>query len=140
MSSSLIGERYARALLDIGVEKSVVDQLGRELDRVVQLFDISDVRHLFQNPKFDASIRKSVLNDLLTEAAISPLCRNFLFLLVDRSRIGILPSIVSAYHGLADQKSDRVRAKIRVAQALSDADIERLRSVIQDGTGKQVTA
>ena len=57
---------------------------------------------------------------------------------MDRARIGILPSIVSAYHGLADQKSDRVRAKIRVAQALSDADIERLRSVIQDGTGKQV--
>ncbi|MEE2786651.1 MAG: ATP synthase F1 subunit delta [Myxococcota bacterium] len=138
MSSSLIGERYARALLEIGVEKQVVDQLGRELDRVVQLFAIDDVRNLFRNPKFDVAIRKAVLSDLLAELSISPLCRNFLFLLVDRARIGILPSIVAAYHALADHQSDRVRARIRVAQALSDSDIERLRSVIQEGTGKRV--
>jgi F-type H+-transporting ATPase subunit delta len=134
----MIGQRYARALLDIGVEKGTYEQLGRELERVGQLFDIEDVRNLFQNPKFDSAVRKTVLADLLAEVAVSPLCRNFLYLLVDRARIGVLPEIVRAYNALADAQASRVRANIKVAQALTDGDLERLRTVLQQGTGQQV--
>ena len=134
----MIGERYARALLEIGVESGNFEQLGRELARVGELFAIDDVSNLFRNPKFDASARKAVLAELLVEVAVSPLCRNFLYLLVDRARIGFLPAIVDAYHELADAQAGRVRADVKVAQALNDADLERLRAVLQAGTGKQV--
>ncbi len=138
MSSSTIGERYATALLAIGVDRDSVEQLGRELDRCVQLFAIEDVSNLFRNPKFGAKARKAVLTELLGEVTVSPTCRNFLFLLVDRNRIGNLPEITSAYHDLADAQSGRLRARVRVAKALSDADIERLRSVLQNATGQKV--
>jgi F-type H+-transporting ATPase subunit delta len=134
----MIGERYARALLEIGVENGNFEQLGRELDRVGELFAIDDVSNLFRNPKFGADVRKNVLAELLVEVAVSPLCRNFLCLLVDRARIGYLPEIVTAYHALADAQAGRVRANIKVAQALNDADLERLRAVLQQGTGRQV--
>ena len=58
MSSSTIGQRYAMALLAIGLERGTYEQLGRELDRVAQLFDIEDVKNLFRNPKFDLKVRK----------------------------------------------------------------------------------
>ena len=109
MSDSTIAHRYALALLDIGIERKNFEQLGRELDRVIQLFDVEDVRRLFQNPKFGAGVRKKVLTVLLQQVKISPICRNFLFLLVDKSRISSLPKIVEAYHALADERAGEVR-------------------------------
>ena len=138
MRSSTLGERYAKALLGIGVDRDTHEQIGRELDRVVELFDIDDVSNLFNNPKFDAAIRKSVLAELLTLVTVSPICRNFLFLLVDRNRVGNLPEIVMAYHNLSDEHTGRLRARVRVARPLSDADMERLRAVLQNATGRKV--
>ena len=138
MRSSTLGERYAKALLGIGVDREIHEQLGRELDRVVEIFAIADVRLLFRNPKFSVQVRKTVLTDLLAVVTVSPICRNFLFLLVDRNRIGNLPEIVGAYHALSDQFSGRLRAQVRVAKLLSESDIERLRAVLQNATGKKV--
>ena len=80
MRGSIIGERYARALLSIGIDRDNYEQIGRELDRVASLFQIEEVSQLFKNPKFDATIRKGVLSELLGEVTVSPVSRNFLFL------------------------------------------------------------
>jgi F-type H+-transporting ATPase subunit delta len=136
--SSKLGERYAKALLSIGVDREIYEQLGRELTRVSELFVLDDVRLLFQNPKFSGNVRKTVLAELLSVVTVSPVCRNFLFLLVDRNRIGNLGEIISAYHELADAHSGRLRARVRVATPLSEANMERLRAVLQKATGKKV--
>ena len=138
MRSSTLGERYAKALLGIGIDGNIQDQLGRELQRVVELFAIGEVRLLFQNPKFGTETRKAVLADLLDVVTVSPVCRNFLFLLVDRNRIGRLEEIVAAFNELSDAASGRLRARVRVAESLSDGDVERLRTVLEKVTGKKV--
>lgn len=138
MSSSTIAHRYALALLDIGIERKNFEQIGRELDRVVQLFDFEDVRRLFQNPKFTVAVRKDVLTELLIQVKISPICRNFLFFLVDRNRIGALRHIVDAYHALADERAGRMRATVTVAQRLGEPEVARLRTVLQKATGQRV--
>jgi F-type H+-transporting ATPase subunit delta len=136
--SSTLGERYAKALLAIGVDRDIYEQLGRELDRVSVLFDIEDVRQLFRNPKFNSEVRKAVLAEILAVVTVSPICRNFLFLLVDRNRIGKLQEIIGSFHQLADKHAGRLRARVRVASPLSEADVERLRSVLQNVTGQKV--
>jgi F-type H+-transporting ATPase subunit delta len=138
MSESTIAHRYALALLDIGIERKNFEQLGRELDRVVSLFEVEDVRRLFQNPKFGADVHKKVLTVLLQQIKISPICRNFLFLLVDKNRISSVKRIVSAYHGLADGRAGRMRAKVTVAKRLGEPEVARLRTVLQKATGQRV--
>ncbi len=138
MRAPTIAHRYARALLDIGIERKNFEQLGRELDRVVGLFDSADLRELFRNPKFGAESRKQVLTELLRRLMVSPICRNFLHLLVDRARIHYLPDIVEAYHGLADENVGRLRARVTVAHRLSEPEAARLRTVLQKVTGQQV--
>ena len=138
MRASLIAERYARALLDIGIERKNFEQLGRELDRVAELFTFDEVRQLFRNPKFGAEARKGVLAELLRRVMVSPICRNFLFLLVDRDRIGVLPEITTSYHELADAHAGRVRARVTVARKLAEPDLNRLRMMLQKATGQQV--
>lgn len=138
MRAPAIADRYARALLEIGVDRKNYEQLGRELDRVVALFEHDELRQLFENPKFGAEARKGVLGELLRRVMVSPICKNFLFLLVDRNRIGHLPEIVAAYHDLSDAHAGRVRARVTVASRLGESDIARLRTVLQQATGKQV--
>lgn len=138
MRQALVAERYARALLDIGIERKNFEQLGRELDRVVALFESDELRVLFDNPKFGVEARKRVLEELLRRVMVSPICRNFLYLLADRNRIGVLPQIVAAYHDLADAQDGRIRARVIVAQKLGDPDAARLRTVLQKVTGRPV--
>jgi F-type H+-transporting ATPase subunit delta len=133
-----IAQRWAQALLDLGIERKNFEQLGRELDRVSKLYAAPELSELFKNPKFDAEARKTVLSELLRRVMVSPICRNFLFLLVDRNRISILPEIVEAFHQLADARAGRVRAKVTVAKRLSEPDVARLRTVLQKTTGQQV--
>lgn len=138
MRASSIAERYARALLEIGVERKNYEQLGRELDRVVALFVHDDLKQLFRNPKFGAEQRKAVLGDLLKRVMVSPISRNFMLLLVDRGRIGILPEIAETYHTLADAVSDRVRARVTVVSKMPATELNRLKTILQNATGKKV--
>lgn len=138
MRAPTIAHRYARALLDIGIDRKNFEQLGRELDRVAQLFENDEIDQLFGNPKFGADTRRAVLGDLLKRLMVSPICRNFMMLLVDKGRITHLPEIAQAYHALADEHAGRVRAEVTVAGRLPESDIARLRTVLQKATGKQV--
>ena len=138
MREPTIAERYALALLDIGVDRGNFEQLGRELDRVKGLFNSAELSELFRNPKFDAETRKKVLAELLRRVMVSPVCRNFLFLLVDRARIALFPEIVDSYHALADEHAGRLRATVTVARRLSEPDAARLKTVLQKATGQAV--
>ncbi|MFN3198445.1 MAG: ATP synthase F1 subunit delta [Bradymonadia bacterium] len=139
MSTAVIHQRYAQALLEIGLEKKNFEQLGRELDRVSKLFANSDeLAELMRNPSFNVDSRKAVLGELLKRVMVSPITRNFLFLLTDRNRIRHLPEITRAYHDLTDSMSGRQRARVTVATPLSDADQSRLKSALQKITNQQI--
>lgn len=138
MRSPTVAGRYARALLDIGIERQNFEQLGRELDRVCALFSSEELLELFRSPKFSMEVRRNVLAELLRQLMVTPVCRNFLFLLIDRNRIANFPEIVEAYHGLADEHAGRVRAKVTVARRLSEPDAARLKTVLQKVTGREV--
>jgi len=139
VSATTIAHRYARALLDIGLDRKNFEQLGRELDRVGKLFDLSaDLRELFRNPKFGAGVRKRVLAALITPLMVSPTTRSFLFLLIDHNRIGSLDGIVVAYHELADEQAGRLRARVSVPRRLSEPEAARLRTVLRNVTNKEV--
>lgn len=139
MAASTLSQRYARALLDIGVERKQQDQIGRELDRVSAVFDTApELRELFRNPKFDTTQRKAVLGDLLKRVMVSPITRNFLFLLTEKDRMSYLREIVGSFHTLADESSGRIRAQVTVASALSEPELARLRTVLTKITGRQV--
>jgi F-type H+-transporting ATPase subunit delta len=137
--SPTIAGRYALALLDLGVERQNFEQLGRELDRVLALFASPELHELFRNPNFGVEVRRNVLGELLKQhVMVTPICRNFLFLLIDRGRIAHFPEIVEAYHALADEHAGRVRAKVTVARRLSEPDAARLKTVLQKVTGREV--
>lgn len=139
MREDTIAERYALALLEIGVERGTLENLSNELNRVSTLFAQSeDLRKVMSHPSFNADTRKSVLGELMERVIVGPTCRNFMFLLVDRGRIGMIERITKVFGDLMDRHLGRVRAMVTVAQPMSEPDRKRLERALGSATGKQV--
>lgn len=139
MRESTIAERYAIALLDIGVDKGNFENLAVELGRVVNLFNqSSDLHQVFTHPRFNHELRKKVLGKLLERLSVCPTIRNFSFLLVDRNRILSLPAILNAYQTLVDRHLGRIRAEVVVARKLNPMDEKRLVKALSTASKQDV--
>jgi F-type H+-transporting ATPase subunit delta len=69
---------------------------------------------------------------------LSTQVRNFLYVLVDRRRAGLLDEITDAFEAAVDERSGVVRAEVSSAVPLSDAQRAELAKALSDVTGKRV--
>jgi F-type H+-transporting ATPase subunit delta len=68
----------------------------------------------------------------------STVLRNFLRLLVDRSRLAMLPDIARLFRDMADEKAGRVRGTVVSAIPLDPQSIRQLESILSRVVQKQV--
>ncbi len=138
MNGSL-GRRYAKALLDIGIEQKTFDSFGKELERTVDMFERSaELSRTLGNPIFSMEKRRALLEELTRKLALSKTLRNFVMLLMDKGRIDALPSIARAYRTLVDEHANRIRAQVTTARPLDPALEKRLKSALEKKSGKTV--
>ena len=136
---AILAERYAKALLSIGIDKESFESLAVELNRVDELFKTSsELKLLFQHPRFNREIRKKILGELLERVIVSPTCRSFMFLLVDQGRIKYLRAIIKTYHELVDLHLHRTQAVVTVARQLEEDERTQLIESLTALTGKEV--
>jgi F-type H+-transporting ATPase subunit delta len=134
-----VARRYAKALLEIGVNQQTYDALGKELDRVADTFGKSpELKQALENPVFPLEKRRLVLDELARRLALSKVVRNFVMLLLDKGRIGSLPDVGRAYHALVDDYANRVRATVTSARPLDPALEKRLKNALEKQSGKTV--
>ncbi len=139
MISSNIAKRYARAFFAIAAEEKLYEEFSRELARFsIVLKENQNLSEFLANPVFDQPDKKAVLESILTKIAVSPLTANFLKLLVDKRRIGILPDIEGSYRELMDNALKRVRVSVTTAFPLTGELSTRLRARLEELTGREV--
>ncbi len=139
MSVSLVARRYARALLEIGVEQSNLDRLVEELGSVAAAWEAShELRNAIENPLVAHAAKRAVMGEVATRMGASVTTRHALLLLVDRRRIKELQYIASQLRELADARKGVVRAEVTTAAPLSDAYYARLQAQLEKMTGKRV--
>jgi len=140
MSSGSLAKRYARAVFELADEAKQVERVGKDLQDVSSMWSSSsELQELFKNPGFAADVRKQVLTDLATRAALSPTVRNTLLYLSDRGRLSALPLIAQTYARLAEEKAGGVRAEVISASPLTEAYYQSLQRTLEQATGKKVT-
>ncbi len=114
-----VARRYARALLELGVESSSSDQLGTELDSVAAAVKASsELRDLLTNPAFNREQRHGALAAVSGPLGLSPTVQNLMKLLIDRRRADQIADIARQFHELADEKAGRARAQVWTASPL----------------------
>ncbi|MCX5844987.1 MAG: F0F1 ATP synthase subunit delta [Deltaproteobacteria bacterium] len=139
MIISNIAKRYARAFFGIAREDGLYEKYYLELTLFSSIIKESkDLKELLLNPVFGQDEKRAVVDSLLKKTDISNVTANFLRLLVDKRRIGILPDIESCYRKFMDDALKKIRVDVKTAFPLSAELSEKLQKRMEDLTGRKV--
>ena len=139
MITGSLARRYAKALLEIGIQQQTYDALGKELDRAADTLRSSpELRNALENPVFSLEKRKLIMDELSRRLALSKTVRNFIMLLLDKGRIAALPDIARVHRTLIDEHAGRMRATITSARPLDPMLETRLKTALEKSSGKVV--
>ena len=139
MISSNIAKRYARAFFAIAAEEKRYEEFSRELGRFsAVLKENKNLSEFLANPVFDQPDKKAVLESDLQKIPISPMTANFLKLLVDKRRIGILSAIEGSYRELMDNALKKVRVNVTTAFPLTGELSARVQTKLEKLTDREV--
>lgn len=141
MAAGSLARRYARALLEIGLEEKNLEELGKEVsDLAAAVASSSELTETLTNPAFPRSDRDKILSAVLSRLGASQTTVNFTRLLLDRERVAALPDIARELAVLIDENAGRVRAVITAARPLSSAQLSRLIKALEELSGKKILA
>ena len=139
MIGSVVGRRYAKALLELGAESGTLDALVREISEISAAIEAStelcDVR---DNPQVSRPARKAVFAEIAQRAGASATTRNTIGLLIDNGRLRVLPEIARSLREEADRRAGVLRAQVTSAAPLAEAYVGKLQAALEKRFGKKV--
>ena len=139
MSVSIVARRYARAVMDLGIELGSLDAIVDEVSAFAAAYETSpDLRSALENPLVAHSAKKAVINDVADRLGVSTTTRHTLQLLVDRRRAKALPYVAQALRELADARKGLLRAEVTTAAPLPETYYARLQAQLEAMTGQKV--
>ncbi|MEX2145988.1 MAG: ATP synthase F1 subunit delta [Candidatus Rokuibacteriota bacterium] len=122
MKSLAAAKSYAKALFALARERNQAEAIGRELAAAVeQLEREPSVTTLFGRPGAAAAKRGAAV-EIARRMEISKLMSDFLVLVATQGRGDQFAAIAAAYRDLVDADLGRVRARVRTAVPLDDAE------------------
>ncbi len=139
IGSSSIAKRYARAFFEIAEEEKQFDKYYHELIGFSEIIHGNEnMKEFLANPIFDQHDKRDVVDAVLIKIGMTGVTANFLRLLADKRRIGILTDIVVCYRELMDSALKKQRVQVKTAFPLSNELSERLKKGMEGLTGKQI--
>lgn len=134
-----VAKRYARALLDLGVEKGKFAVFQKQLRDLADAYGGSpELRAILNNPGVSGAERRKVLETISQKAMFDPLLRNFAMILLDNDRFEYVEHIAEEFDALVDEHSGNVRATVTTAKELKDSQVAVIKGAIAKLTGKNV--
>ncbi len=122
----LVDKRYAEALINLAVEKDVIEAYQNELTVLSDIYGSErELRAFLLSPKNSVDTKKSMLSSLFG-GKVQPDLLNLLFLLLDKGRISFLPGIGREFIRLADEKRSILHIAIMTPIPLDQAHIDRI--------------
>lgn len=139
-STASVPGRYASAIYDLARDSSQVAEVEAQLTAFQSLLDESeDLRRMIKSPVYAADEQARAIGALLEKAGIGGTTANFLGLVAKNRRLFAVPEMIKGFKALAAQGRGEVTATVTAAQALTDEQIEELKSTLRQSIGKDVT-
>lgn len=120
MPNPRLASRYAKSLLDLAVERSQLEPVYADMNYLQQLTKGSrDFLNLLRSPVVSGDKKQAVI-DSITGKNISELTAAFIRLLVNKSREGELPEIITAFIQQYKSKKGIHVVKLTTASPVSE--------------------
>jgi F-type H+-transporting ATPase subunit delta len=139
-SVSGVSGRYATALFELARDERAIDTVAADLDKFNAMLDESaDLKRLVRSPVFSADTQLKALGAVLDKVGIGGISANFLKVLSANRRLFAVADVIRAFRALVAKFKGEAAADVTVAEALSDKNVDALRSALRSVTGKDVT-
>jgi F-type H+-transporting ATPase subunit delta len=138
---SAIAQRYAAALADVAFEHKDAGKIRQDFADFLQAFAAStDLRNLLSNPSVGADAKKSVARKIADKMGTHTEVCNFVFLLIDHGRTGIVAEIQQTFESEMNRRAGIVDVLIVSAHELSAPEKSQLTQALERVTAKKVQA
>ena len=136
-----LAERYAGALVDVALENKQADQVKQELAAFAAMVrESSELNAFLSNPSIGRAVKHAVIEQLVTRMGASRTLRNYLFVIVDQRRSGVLIEIEQAFSALLDARQGITQATVTSPAELTVEERAELGVTLAKLTGKNVQA
>lgn len=133
-----LAKRYAKALGELAAQRQVIDEVQRDLERVVGAIRSDGAIEAFvANQLVSRAAKEELLLKLAGDDAVD-LTKMFLRLVVQKRREEHLPAILEEYVAFADRLRGIVEVEVKTAMPLGDEEANHLRESLAAFTGRQV--
>jgi len=138
--TSAAASRYARALVDVVTDPKMrvkPEDAVAQLQAIEQLLSASaELRAAMITPAIQTSRKRAAMGKLMDEVGASRVIQNFIFVIIDHRRIGLMAEIREAFETLMDERMGFTRADITSAAPLDEKQAGALASELSRLAGK----
>ena len=119
MISSKVANRYASSLLDIALEKNILDTIYKDVILIIDTFDASnELQRTIVSPVIKPELKISILDELFSKK-IGKDTLGFIHFIINKRREEILYSVAKRFIELRNEHLNMVELDINTAFALS---------------------
>lgn len=138
MKNSASAIRYATALLDLAIEKSILDVVKKDIGFVLASCEQSkDLTLLLNSPIIKADKKASILKEIF-EKDVNDLTLSFLQLLAEKRRENIIPQIAEQFVKLYNKQKGLEIAIVTTACGLDDEMRKKVYEVLKAGVKSEI--
>jgi F-type H+-transporting ATPase subunit delta len=113
--------------------------VGEELSDLARALEVvPELSALLENPEIEPHMKADVLDKVLGGA--DELVRNFVRLVIEKGRGGEIREIAAEFETLVAAEEGVLDVELTTAHELSDADFDRIRTDIEQKSGRKVQA
>jgi F-type H+-transporting ATPase subunit delta len=136
-----VAEHYADALADVALSQNAAADVGRELaDFLALMRESPELGVVLGSPAVARTNKHAVVEALVAQMGASRTLRNFLFVVINQRRMGLLPEIQAAFQAQLDERRGIARADVTSARALNDAEKQQLQKTLERLSGRRIEA
>jgi F-type H+-transporting ATPase subunit delta len=142
MTLSAVATRYAKALAD--VTSAPAGALSPQ-DALTQLsaFESAlaasrELENALTTPAVPTGRKRAVVSRIAGVLQLSPIARNFLFVLIDHRRITLLGAILHSFDLIMDERLGFARAEVSSPRELTETQRGAINAQLEHVTGKRI--
>lgn len=138
MSNARAAHRYAKALLDLSIERNELDAVQSDLNLVkASMSESREFRNLLASPVIKPRQKAKILNEVFS-GSLTETTNKFMALLVDHGREGMMAEVIKSFHTMYLKAKGITHAKVTTSTALTAPLREKFMSMVKEMTGLEV--
>lgn len=139
MSQASVATPYARALLEVAIDRKLLPAIRREMAALTKLVETSsDLRVVLANPTITETERARVVEELGRRLNLTRELLHFLLILSQKRRLARFLDVAREFERQADVHDGLVRAEVRASVALDAPQRVKLSKALEQATGRRV--